>query len=76
MGDMCGRIGSPYLLEGIPLAAHELQPVRRIGHDRIHRRIGQGPQHVETVAVVQRDPVALIVNGHVVLGSGRWMTRA
>ena len=48
----------------VPLAAHEAEPVRRIGHDRIHGRIGQGSQHVEAVAVVQRDPVALIVNGH------------
>jgi len=60
----------------VPLLAHEAEPIRRIGHDRIHRRIGQGSQHVEAVAVVQRDPVALIVNGHVVLGSSRWMTRA
>ena len=58
-------------VEGLSLLAWQAVLVLNVIWFTHHVRIGQGPQHVETVAVVQCDPVALVVNGHVALGSGR-----
>src|SRR5690606_41365723 len=42
----------------IPLFAHELQPIRRIGYHRIHRVLRQRPHNLDAVALIER-PVRL-----------------
>lgn len=50
--------------ERVPLLPHELQPIRRVGHDRVDRGVRQRPHDLDAVAVVQRHEVVAVVRGY------------